>query len=255
MSLGLRNIKLTISYDGTNFSGWQRQLDTPTIQGEIEHRLSLMTGKKTALHGAGRTDAGVHAKGMVANFTTSSALSCHDFLRGLNSMLPGDIRVFSVDEVDLNFHARYSATAKCYQYYLYTGKIHPPHLRLYSVHVTSELNLLKVRDCLELLEDTLDFASFENSGSRDKSNSSGRGAVRTIYKTELIEESPFQLIFQFAGDGFLRNMVRNIVGALLVVGREKLSPEEFHEILKAKDRTRAPATAPAHGLFLKEVIY
>lgn len=255
MPLGLRNIRLTISYDGTDFSGWQRQLDTPTIQGEIERRLTLMTGEKTALHGAGRTDAGVHAKDMVANFTTSSALSCDDFLRGLNSMLPGDIRIFSVDDVDLNFHARYSATGKCYQYYIYTGKIHPTHLRLYSVHVTGELHLPKVKDCLELLEDTHDFASFENSGSRDKSICSGRGAVRTIYKAELIEEPPFQLIFQFTGDGFLRNMVRNIMGTLLVVGRGKLSTEEFHEILKAKDRTRAPATAPAHGLFLKKVIY
>ena len=255
MSLGLRNIKLTISYDGTDFSGWQRQLDTPTIQGEIERRLTLMTGEKTALHGAGRTDAGVHAKEMVANFATSSALSCDDFLRGLNSMLPGDIRVFSVDDVDLNFHARYSATGKRYQYYIYIGKIHPPHLRLYSVHVKGELNLPKVKDCLELLEDTHDFASFENSGSRDKNNCSGRGAVRTIYKAELIEEPPFQLIFQFTGDGFLRNMVRNIMGTLLVVGRGRLSTEEFYKILKAKDRTRAPATAPAHGLFLKEVIY
>ena len=115
--------------------------------------------------------------------------------------------------------------------------------------------MLPINNCLKQLENTHDFASFENSGSRDKSNCSGRGAVRTIYKTELIEEPPFQLIFQFTGDGFLRNMVRNIMGILLVVGRGKLSTKEFSEILKAKDRTKAPATAPAHGLFLKEVIY
>jgi tRNA pseudouridine38-40 synthase len=255
MSLGLRNIKLLISYDGTDFSGWQRQRHDCTIQGEIEQRLSLMTREKIDLHGAGRTDAGVHAEGMVAHFATSSAIPCHDFLRGLNSMLPGAIRIFGVDDVDQNFHARYSATGKRYQYKIFTGKIQPPQLRLYSLHVSCELHLVSVIRCLKLLEGTHDFASFENSGSRDKSICSGRGSVRTIFKAELIEEPPFQLIFQFTGDGFLRNMIRNLVGTLLDVGKEKLSVEEFLNILKAKDRTMAAATAPAHGLFLKEVLY
>jgi tRNA pseudouridine38-40 synthase len=255
MSFGLRNIKLLISYDGTDFSGWQRQRHDCTIQGEIEQRLSLMTREKIDLHGAGRTDAGVHAEGMVAHFATSSAIPCPDFLRGLNSMLPGAIRIFGVDDVDQNFHARYSATGKRYQYKIFTGKIQPPQLRLYSLHVSCELHLVSVIRCLKLLEGTHDFASFENSGSRDKSICSGRGSVRTIFKAELIEEPPFQLIFQFTGDGFLRNMIRNLVGTLLDVGKEKLSVEEFLNILKAKDRTMAAATAPAHGLFLKEVLY
>jgi tRNA pseudouridine38-40 synthase len=255
MSFGLRNIKLLISYDGTDFSGWQRQRHDCTIQGEIENRLSLMTREKIDLHGAGRTDAGVHAEGMVAHFATSSAIPCPDFLRGLNSMLPGAIRIFGVDDVDQNFHARYSATGKRYQYKIFTGKIQPPQLRLYSLHVSCELHLVSVIRCLKLLEGTHDFASFENSGSRDKSICSGRGSVRTIFKAELIEEPPFQLIFQFTGDGFLRNMIRNLVGTLLDVGKEKLSVEEFLNILKAKDRTMAAATAPAHGLFLKEVLY
>jgi tRNA pseudouridine38-40 synthase len=255
MSFGLRNIKLLISYDGTDFSGWQRQRHDCTIQGEIENRLSLMTREKIDLHGAGRTDAGVHAEGMVAHFATSSAIPCPDFLRGLNSMLPGAIRIFGVNDVDQNFHARYSATGKRYQYKIFTGKIQPPQLRLYSLHVSCELHLVSVIRCLKLLEGTHDFASFENSGSRDKSICSGRGSVRTIFKAELIEEPPFQLIFQFTGDGFLRNMIRNLVGTLLDVGKEKLSVEEFLNILKAKDRTMAAATAPAHGLFLKEVLY
>jgi tRNA pseudouridine38-40 synthase len=214
-----------------------------------------MTREKIDLHGAGRTDAGVHAEGMVAHFATSSAIPCPDFLRGLNSMLPGAIRIFGVDDVDQNFHARYSATGKRYQYKIFTGKIQPPQLRLYSLHVSCELHLASVIRCLKLLEGTHDFASFENSGSRDKSICSGRGSVRTIFKAELIEEPPFQLIFQFTGDGFLRNMIRNLVGTLLDVGKEKLSAEEFINILKAKDRTMAAATAPAHGLFLKEVLY
>jgi tRNA pseudouridine38-40 synthase len=255
MSPGFRNIKLLIGYDGTVFSGWQRQRHDCTIQGEIEHRLSLMTREKIDLHGAGRTDAGVHADGMVAHFATSSTIPCHDFLRGLNSMLPGAIRIFSVNDVDPDFHARYSATGKRYQYNIFTGKIQPPQLRLYSLHVSCELHLPAVMSCLKLLEGTHDFASFENSGSRDKSICSGRGSVRTIFKAELIEVPPFQLIFQFTGDGFLRNMIRNFVGTLLDVGRKKLSAEEFTNILHAKDRTMAAATAPAHGLFLKEVLY
>ena len=255
MSLDLRNIKLIISYDGTHYSGWQRQRHGRTIQGEIESCLTLMTKEQIDLHGAGRTDAGVHAERMAAHFVTRSAIPCPAFLRSLNSMLPGSIRILSVEDVDHTFHARYSATAKRYQYIIYTGKIQPPHLRLYSVHVTSELNVQAIENCLKLLEGTHDFTSFENNGSRDKSNTFGRGAVRTIYQAELIEGPPFQLIFQFTGDGFLRNMVRNLIGTLLDVGREKLSVAKFSEILEAKNRTKAAATAPAHGLFLKEVFY
>jgi len=255
MSLLLRTIKMTISYDGTNYSGWQRQQHSRTIQGEIEQRLAQITREEIALHSAGRTDAGVHAYGMVAHFKTNSIISCQDILRGLNSMLPGAIRILSVHEDDQNFHARYSARGKRYQYFIHTGTIQPPHLRLYSVHIRSELNLEEIKSCLRQIEGTHDFSSFENSGSRDKSISSGRGAVRTIDKAELIQEYPSQLMFQFIGDGFLRNMVRNIMGTLLEVGRGKLYADDFSQILKAKDRTKAAATAPAHGLFLKEVIY
>ncbi len=250
-----QNIKLLISYDGTEFSGWQRQLHDRTIQGEIERCLSVMTREDIHLHGAGRTDARVHAEGMVAHFTTGRAISCHVFLRGLNAMLPGAIRILNAELVDQDFHARFSAKGKRYQYFLYTGCTHPPHLRLYTVHVTAELNLTAIQNCLALLQGTHDFSSFENSGSRDKNNCSGRGAVRTIYQAELIQQPLYTLIFQFTGDGFLRNMIRNIVGTLLEVGRGKLSVDEFSAILRAKDRTKAGVTAPAHGLFLKEVLY
>jgi tRNA pseudouridine38-40 synthase len=192
---------------------------------------------------------------MVAHFTTSSVISCPDFMRGMNAMLPGAIRIFAVDEVDLAFHARFSATGKCYHYNIYTGKVQPPHLRLYSVHIARPLHIAAIKECLYILQGTHDFSSFENSGSRDKSILSGRGAVRTIYRTGLIEAEPSQLTFQFVGDGFLRNMIRNFIGTLLEVGQKQLSVVEFHEILQAKDRTKAAATAPAHGLFLKEVFY
>ncbi len=255
MSPDQQNIRLLISYDGTDFSGWQRQLHDRTIQGEIERYLTLMTREEIHLHGAGRTDAGVHAEGMVAHFATGSPLSCQTLLRGLNAMLPGAIRILDAVKVSPDFHARFSAIGKRYQYIIYTGSILPPHLRLYRVHVTAELDLTAIHNCLPLLEGIHDFSSFENSGSRDKSNCSGRGAVRTIHQAKLIQQTPDTLIFQFIGDGFLRNMVRNIVGTLLEVGRRKLTVVEFSAILQAKDRTRAGATAPAHGLLLKEVHY
>jgi tRNA pseudouridine38-40 synthase len=256
MTAGLpRNVKLVIGYDGTGFSGWQRQKQGRTIQGEIERCLERMTGQTIHLHGAGRTDAGVHAEGMVAHFQTSSAHGCAVFQRGLNAMLPAAIRVFSAEEEADSFHARFSATGKEYQYEVYTGKIHPPRLRLYTLHITSPLNLVPIRACLAMIEGTHDFSSFENSGSRDKDDRSGRGAVRTIHAARLVENHPELLCFQFNGDGFLRNMIRNLVGTLLEAGRGKLTPADFATILAAKDRTAGGPTAPAHGLWLKKVLY
>lgn len=255
MSSQRRNIKLVIGYDGTEFSGWQRQKHDRTIQGEIEQRLTLMTGEQIDLHGAGRTDGGVHAEGMVANFLCDSTLPCRDLFRGLNSLLPGAIRIYRVEEAEPDFHARFSAIGKQYQYTIYTGLVQPPQLRLYSLHITGKIDTMAIDDCLRLIEGSHDFSSFENSGSRDKSNCSGRGATRTISKAELIMPLPCRLIFQFTGDGFLRNMVRNLVGTLLEAGRGKFPPEKFGEILAAKDRTMAGPTAPAHGLCLNTVFY
>lgn len=250
-----RNIKLLIAYDGTEYSGWQRQKHTHTIQGEIERFLVRMTGEDILLNGAGRTDAGVHADGMVAHFITTSRVSCDDLQRGLNAMLPGAIRILSTEVVAASFHARFSAVGKEYQYEIYTGKIHPPRLRLHTLHVTCQLDLPSIQRCLDQLQGTHDFSSFENSGSRDKEASSGRGAVRTIHSARLLEKSAELLFLQFKGDGFLRNMIRNLVGTLLEVGKGKISPEEFAEVLAAKDRSMAGPTAPAHGLHLKKVLY
>ncbi|MDK9709397.1 MAG: tRNA pseudouridine(38-40) synthase TruA [Desulforhopalus sp.] len=250
-----RNIKLLIAYDGTDYSGWQRQKHTRTIQGEIEHLLVRMTGEDVLLNGAGRTDAGVHADGMVAHFTTNSQISCEEFQRGLNAMLPGAIRILSTEVVAASFHARFSAVGKEYQYEIYTGKIHPPRLRLHTLHVTCPLDLPAIKLCLAKLQGTHDFSSFENSGSRDKDASAGRGAVRTIHIARLLEESPDLIFLQFKGDGFLRNMIRNLVGTLLEVGKGKITSEEFAMVLAAKDRSTAGPTAPAHGLHLKKVLY
>lgn len=255
MSTPLRTIKLTISYDGTEYCGWQKQKNGKTIQGEIEQCLSTMTTEQISLHGAGRTDAGVHAHAMVAHFNCRSSISCKALQSGANSMLPGAIRILETAEVDQHFHARFSAISKTYQYSIFTGTIQPPFTRFTTLHVTAPLNLNQMQDCLDTIIGTHDFSSFENSGSRDKSITSGRGAVRTIHRAVLIQQDKDLLILEFTGDGFLKNMVRNLVGTLLDAGKGKLSPLAFKEILEAKDRTKAMATAPAHGLSLVEVYY
>ena len=254
-SPSIRKIKLVVGYDGTAFAGWQRQKHDRTIQGEIEKALCRMTQEDISLHGAGRTDAGVHAEKMVAHFSTSSAVSCEDFQRGLNSILPGAIRIYDTTEVDHSFHSRFSATGKRYRYTVFTGRIQPPEARLYSLHVATDLKLERIRDCLKAVEGTHDFASFENSGTRDKTKTIGRGAVRTIFAAELTQDGDHQITFHFTGDGFLRNMVRNLVGTLLEVGRGKLSTEDFTTILHAKNRSAGGPTAPPHGLFLEQVFY
>jgi tRNA pseudouridine38-40 synthase len=250
-----RTIKLVISYDGTNYCGWQKQYKDRTIQQEIEQCLSTITTEEITLHGAGRTDAGVHALGMVAHFSCISSLSCESIQRATNRMLPGSIRILEVKEVGSTFHSRYQARGKKYRYTLYTGKIQPPFSRLTSLHVPQPLNLCFLQECLLIITGKHDFSSFENSGSRDKSITTGKGAVRTIHQASLLQPDNNHLFLDFTGDGFLKNMVRNLTGTLLDVGRERLSTDDFEKILQVKDRSKAGATAPAHGLTLIEVYY
>lgn len=250
-----RNIKLVIGYDGSDYCGWQRQENGRSIQGEIETVLSRMTRQEIDLHGAGRTDAGVHADGMVAHFHTEARISCADFSRGLNSLLPPAIRIYQAEEVAHDFHARFSAIAKEYRYEIHLGRVHPPRQRRYTLHLTSSLDLQAIDDCLGLLQGTHDFSSFENSGTRDKTLTTGKGAVRTITMARLSRNGESGLALHFRGDGFLRNMVRNMVGTLLEVGRGKILPKDFAAILAAKERSAAGPTAPAHGLWLAQVFY
>lgn len=250
-----RHIRLSIGYDGTEFSGWQKQINGRTIQGEIEQRLSIMTCEPVTLHGAGRTDAGVHAEEMTAHFSTFAAISCEAFLQGLNSLLPPSIRIYDASEVDETFHARFSATGKEYNYFVFTGKIQNPLQRLYSYHYNYRLNLQTVQRCLEIICGTHDFSTFENSGTRDKTIHSARGAVRTIFLTELRVTDPESLMLRFVGDGFLKNMIRNLVGTILEAGRGKYTPSDFQEMLLARNRSMAGPTAPARGLQLKKVFY
>jgi len=251
----MRNLKITLSFDGTDYSGWQRQKNAVTIQGEIETALSRICNKQITLHGAGRTDAGVHALAMVANFETDSAILPKVFQKALNSILPFAIRILAMEEMDEQFHSRFSSISKTYFYNIETAPVQSPIDRLYAIHIPQQLSLEAIERCLELLVGTHDFASFEASGSRDKSITTGRGSTRTLHKAigQKTGETSYQ--FEFNGDGFLRHMVRNIVGTLLDVGKGRTTVAEFKAILAAKDRASAGVTAPAHGLFLKQIYY
>lgn len=251
----MRNLKLTIAFDGTDFSGWQKQLNAPTIQGELERVLGTITNNSVILHGAGRTDAGVHALGMVASFETDSLISLTDLLRGANAILPLAIRILEIVNAAPDFHARFSTTSKTYFYTIATGAIQSPINRLYSVHIPQDLSIELMKQSLEIITGPHDFASFEASGSRDKSITTGRGSRRTLLEATLNTTAKDELQFVFTGDGFLRHMVRNLVGTILEVGKGRKTIEELKTILEAKDRSVAAPTAPAHGLFLERVHY
>ena len=253
----MRNIKLVLAYDGTGYAGWQRQLGQPTIQQAVEEALVRMTQAPVILHGAGRTDAGVHAEGMAANFQTEVSMPLVGLMKGLNSMLPQDIRVLSAENVANDFHARYNAIGKVYVYTFMAGETMPPCARLYAAQVRQDFDFKAVQLCLPLLVGTHDFSSFETAGSRDFSRTGGRGAVRTIFDARLDAEGKDAGVFRLTigGDGFLRHMVRNIVGTLFAVGRGRLTPLDFQKIVAARDRSQAGITAPAKGLTLKTVLY
>ncbi len=253
----MRTIKLTISFDGTDYSGWQRQSNARTIQGDLEDKLSLMTAENIVIHGAGRTDAGVHALAMTAHFTTSSSLECYAFRRGLNSLLDYSVKILHAEDVDHTFHARISARAKEYHYFFSTEDVMPPCRRLYCAHLPLGFDLQRTRKCLSYLIGEHDFTSFEASGSRDREKENGRGAVRRIFSASLdyIEDPYPEYHFKICGDGFLRKMVRNIAGTLVEVGQHRMGNDYFNRLIAMKDRSHAGPTAPACGLFLKQVYY
>lgn len=251
----MRTIKLTIAFDGTGYCGWQRQKNGRSIQQEIEQAGSIISNRPIVVHGAGRTDAGVHALGMTAHFTTASSLTEEALRKGLNALLPGAIRITSLNEEGELFHARFSALAKTYRYTFYTGPVLCPLKRLYTAHIPYPASETAIGSCLQIITGTHDFSSFETTGSRDKARETGRGAVRTIFRAELEKTGANLFQVTITGDGFLRHMVRNLVGTMLEVGRGKRTVDEFQEILQGKDRNRAGATAPAHGLTLLKVHY
>ncbi len=252
-----RNIRLLLAFDGSAYAGWQRQAAAPTVQGTVEEALTRLTGTPVTLHGAGRTDAGVHARGMVANGRSESSIPPNGLVRALNNMLPPDIRVLDADEAPPDFHSRFDALGKTYCYDLCLTPIQNPLQRLYCAHVPRPFQLEPVAACLDLLTGTHDFAAFEGSGSRDRTHSSGRGAIRTLREAQCfpLAGCPAHFRFRFTGDGFLRHMVRNLVGTLLEVAAGKYGPQEFQDILTSGDRGRAGPTAAARGLCLHRLYY
>lgn len=247
----VRNIRLYLAYDGTNYLGFQIQPKGPTIQGILQEILSQILGHKVKIRSAGRTDAGVHALCQVAHFLTTSNKPLEVIFKALNGLLPKDISVWRVEEVDFKFHPQRDVLKKTYQYYIYNSPIRNPLIRLYSWWVPEPLNISAMENCLHEIIGTKDFASFRKSGSEVKTT------IRTIYSAKFIwsKEINNLLIFEITGKGFMRYMVRNIVGALVEVGKGKLTLEEFKSIIEAKDRRVAPPPAPPQGLILKHIEY
>lgn len=244
-----RTLKLTIAYEGTRFVGWQRQAAGESIQGLIEEALARFEGAPVTVHGAGRTDAGVHALGQVASVELTSAHDAAAMARGLNAQLPGDIRVLRVEDAPAGFHARFRARSKTYRYQLRNALVVSPFERAYVWHVPDLLNLEAMRDAAAMLVGTHDFAAFQSTGS-DTS-----GTVRTMTRSEWMTREDGVLAYEIEGNGFLRHMVRAIVGTLVEIGRGRRPVSSIEALLAGGSRAAAGATAPPRGLFLVRVDY
>jgi len=244
----MRNIKLTIEYDGANYAGWQKQKNASTIQQAVEEAIEKVTTEQIAINGSSRTDTGVHAKAYSANFHTLSSIPAERFREAINSKLPKDIVILSSEEVQEDFHARYSSIGKKYCYTI-LNRIQPPALnRNYVYHYKRMLDIDKMQQASKYFIGTHDFTAFKNTGSSVKTS------VRTITQSEVVKCGDI-VKYYVAGDGFLYNMVRIMVGTLLEVGSGKILPEDITKILSSKDRTKAGKSVPAAGLCLEEVYY
>jgi len=244
----MKNIKLTIEYDGKKFNGWQKQPDKLNIQGEIENAIKEITGEEVDLIGSGRTDAGVHAFGQVANFKTNSNLPIEKFAIAINSKLKKSIIVKQAEEVEERFHSRYNAKKKTYRYVINNSKQGTAIYRDLECHIPMNLNIQEMKKASKYFEGEHDFKAFKASGTSSKSS------IRTIYKAEVIAEGD-RIKIELTGNGFLYNMVRIISGTLVDVGLGKIKPEEIPCIIESGDRSKAGKTLPAHGLYLVEVKY
>lgn len=244
----MRRIKVTLEYDGTEYAGWQVQPNGDTIQGRVEEALENLFQEKVRIHGSGRTDAGVHARGQVAHFDTGSNLPLKNIRDGANTYLPPDIAIIRGEEVPPDFHARYSARGKIYRYRVLLRETRSPLFFNFACRLSPPVDVEKMRIASRSLIGKQDFSAFEASGS------SIQDKVRQLDRMDIREEGEV-LEFELEGNGFLYKMVRNIVGTLLEVGKGNLSPEDIKEILRSRDRENAGPTAPATGLCLIQVLY
>ncbi len=244
-----RNIRLDISYDGTAYQGWQIQKNGPSIQGELEKALAAIHGHPVNLTGSGRTDSGVHATGQVANFY-SDHISIPDekFRDALNSHLPRDIRVLRSRRVHQDFHSRYDARCRVYNYYILNSDAGCAHYRDFCYLTRPPLDLVRLNSLASVLTGTHDYTSF--AALRDQNESK----IRQIYSARFLREGPF-IVFRIAGNAFLWRMVRTLVGTLIQLDQEKADPSQMKRIMEGKDRSLAGPSAPARGLFLYKVLY
>ena len=247
--MSMRNIRLLIEYNGTNYQGWQVQPKGPTIQGMVEEKLALITGEAVHLIGSGRTDSGVHAFGQVANFKTKSQLNIHSIQKALNSLLPPDIMIQRAEEVEEGFDARKQSKSKVYEYRILNRELRSAFDHEYAWHIPQKLDLEEMRKATRILIGEHDFLSFRSVGSPT------RTAIRRVIRAEWKKGQDGFIRFEVEANGFLKQMVRAMVGTLVEVGKGKIDSEEFRKILDSRNRKEAGPTAPAHGLFLKEVKY
>lgn len=266
----MTNWKITLSYDGTAFHGWQMQPGRPTVQGMLATALEQMTGERVQPQGSGRTDAGVHALGQVASFGLEAPIPPENLLRALNRALPPSIRVLGAEIVPASFHARHSAVRKTYEYRIFERRGHrgaensgaeevcSPFVARYAWDCRWPLQMERMQQAASMLCGTHDFSSFAASDpdrtQREDAAAVGPNPVKTIYVSEVKREGQL-VVYRARGSGFLHHMVRNIVGTLVEVGRGSLGAEEMVRILAAQDRSAAGPTAPAQGLFLVGVEY
>jgi tRNA pseudouridine38-40 synthase len=266
-----RNLKLTLSYDGSDFHGWQVQPGLPTVQGTLMEALARLTGESALPQGSGRTDTGVHALAQVASWTTSARIPTENLGKALNDVLPPSIRVLRVEEAPPDFHARTSARSKTYQYRIYRGTLCPPFLARYVFHHPFPLNEQAIIAAAEIVAGEHDFTSFaavdpernarvaalaegvEGQGATDD-DAASPSKVRTIFESRW-ERTGEELIYTVRGSGFLHHMVRNLIGTFLLLGKGTLDDRDLKRILHLKDRSAAGPTAPANGLYLVSVEY
>jgi tRNA pseudouridine38-40 synthase len=260
----LRTFKIALSYDGTGFVGWQRQAEGTSIQGLIEDALRELDGRGVAVIGAGRTDAGVHALGQVASFSLDRAIDPAALLRAMNARLPPSVRVWSAQHMPDGFHARFGARAKTYRYRIYNGPLMTPFDRPYAWNVGSVLQVDAMADAARRLEGRHDFAAFQAAGSDVLTTERTVVSSRVMADAERPADAGTEwrvlpggrlIVYEITADGFLRHMVRTIVGTLVEIGRGRRAAESIDSLLQGRDRTLSGATAPAQGLFLVRVEY
>jgi tRNA pseudouridine38-40 synthase len=248
-AIDMRTIKLTVSYDGSDYVGWQRQGKGTSVQGLIEEALATIDGAPVTLHGAGRTDAGVHAIGQVASARMTTPIEDWQLVRALNAHLPKSIRVTELTTVPDDFHARFSAIAKTYEYRIWNGRTVPPFIRQYVWHVIDTLDVPRMEQASAAIAGLRDFAAFRSARSVNHST------LREIASVSWRRGEARTLVFEIAGKGFLRYMVRSLVGTVVEIGRGQRPVEDIARLLAAPDRSQAGRTAPARGLFLMKVDY